>query len=370
MIQTDYRASGDHPSLQVNGYPSGQRAGPPQPGLDAPQPGLDALHPGLDAPQPGLDAARSGLGPLGPGLGTLRPGLGPARTHITRLQRAGAALIAGACIFAAAWYVPGIVTADGRSLAGTVTSNGILYLNFSGSGQLAKITVRVGQRVREGQLLATEADPARAAVKAADRAAITADKVQLKAARAAGASPAIATARAQLARDRAQLAVDRAAATGTRIVAPAAGTVVAVNGSRGETADAEGIRDYSSQPQGPPITQQPAFSLLPEGPQASVEAGGSDAGLPLPVIALRTSSNWQVTALVPENSAASVKPGQAVTIDVPAADISAVPGRIQELLATPVATAQGIAYQAVVTVAGHQRDSPPGGMAADVQLGP
>src|ERR1700684_4608678 len=103
--------------------------------------------------------------PSGPGSAPLSTGAGPARRYSTVLQRAGAALIAGACIFAAAWYVPGIVTADGRSLAGTVTSNGILYLNFSGAGQLAKSTVRVGQRVREGQLLATEADPARAAVK-------------------------------------------------------------------------------------------------------------------------------------------------------------------------------------------------------------
>ena len=305
--------------------------------------------------------------PSGPGSAPLSPGASPARRSSTVLQRAGAALIAGACIFAAAWYVPGIVAADGRSLTGTVTSNGTIYLNFSGSGKLAKITARIGQHVRKGELLATEAAPARGAVLIADRAVIAADKAQLHVAKAAGSRPAIATALAQLAKDKAQAAVDRAEAAGTRIFAPSAGTVVAVNGLPGETADAEGIRDYSSQPQGPPITQQPLFSLFPEGPQPSTESGGS-AAASLPVIALRTSSTWQVVVLVPENSVAAVQPGQVVTIAVPAAHITATPGRVQELLATPVATAQGLAYQAVVTVLDHQQDPPPAGMAADVQL--
>lgn len=306
--------------------------------------------------------------PSGPGSAPLSPGAGPARRHSTVLQRAGAALIAGACIFAAAWYVPGIVAADGRSLAGTVTSDGTIYLNFSASGKLAKITARIGQHVRKGQLLATEAAPARGAVLTANRAVIAADQAQLHAAKAAGLWPPIAIARAQLAKDKAQAAVDRAELAGTRIFAPSAGTVVAVNGQPGETADADGIRDYSSQPQGPPVTQQPLFSLFPEGPQPSTGAGASAAAVSLPVIGLRTSSTWQVVVLVPENSVAAVQPGRVVTIAVPAAHITAMPGRIQELLATPVATAQGMAFQAVVTVLGHQQDPPPNGMAADVQL--
>ena len=295
---------------------------------------------------------------------------GPAGRHISWLQRAGAALIAGACIFAAAWYVPGIFAADGRSLTGAVTSNGIIYLNFPGSGQLAAIAVHPGQMVRKKQVLATEADPAAGAAIAADQAAITADKAQLGTALATGAAAGIASARAVLAKDEALLAIDRAeVAAATQIVAPSAGTVVAVNGQPGETADAQGIRDYSAQPLGMPVTRQPLFSLFPEGPQASVEAGGSNGAASLPVIALRTSSAWQVTVLVPESSVAAVKPGQVVTIGVPAAGITGLPGRVQELLTMPVATSQGMAYQAVVTVLGHQQASPPSGMAADVQLG-
>ena len=318
LIQADDQVPGDRASLAVNGYGPGLRPGP------------------------------------------VRPGSGRTRRHITRLQRTGAALIAAACVFAAVWYVPGIVAADGRSLAGTVTSNGVIYLNFSASGQLAKISAHIGQRVRKGQLLAAQADPAKAAVIAADKAAIAADEAQV--------SAGIPAAPVQLAKDKAQLAVDRAQAAGARIVAPSAGTVVAVNGQPGETADATGIREYSAQ-QGASVTQQPLFSLFPEAPQSGEPGGPAGSSASLPIIALRTSSTWQVTALVPEGSVASVKPGQAVTIDVPAAGIKAASGRVQELLATPVATSQGTAYQAVVTVLGHPQDSPPSGMAANVQLG-
>ena len=298
-----------------------------------------------------------------------RPGSGRARRHITRPQQLGAALIAAACVFAAVWYVPRIAAANERSLAGTVTSSGVVYLNFSGSGPLATISARVGQRVRQGQLLATEAAPQTAAVLSAARAAIAADKAELTAEHAAGSVPGTASARVQLARDQAQLALDRADAAGTRLVAPADGVVIAVNGQPGETASAQGIRDYSAQGQGVPAAQQPLFSLFPEGPQPGAGADESASDASLPVIALRTSSTWQVSVLVPQGSVAAVRPGQAVTIDVPAAGVKAVPGRVDEVLSTPVATAQGLDYQAVVTAGGHRGYAPPSGMAANVQLG-
>jgi multidrug resistance efflux pump len=292
------------------------------------------------------------------------------RRHITRPQRIAAVLLAVACVFGAAWYVPRIAASDAGSLSGSVTSNGIVYLNFSSSGQLATVTARLGQQVRKGQLLATEAAPAVAAVLSAARAAIAADKSELAAAQSAGSPAAIDAAQAQLARDQGQLAVDRADTAGTRIVAPAAGTVIAVNGQPGEIADAGGIRDYSSEAQGASITQPPLFSLFPDGPQSSVASDGSASAEALPVVALRTSSTWQVSVLVPENSVADVRTGEAVSIDVPAAGLTGVPGRVQELLATPVATSQGIDYEAVVNVLGGPQDSPPSGMAADVELRP
>jgi membrane fusion protein, macrolide-specific efflux system len=322
-VQADDKAPTDHTSLRLNGYAPNGRASQPR-------------------------------------RGSVR-----TRRHITRPQRVAAALIAGACVFGAVWYVPRIAADDGNSLSGTVTNIGVVYLNFSRSGQLATITATIGRRVRKGQLLATEVAPATAAVLASARAAITADKSELAAALSGGTTSAIDAARAQLARDKGQLAIDRAEAAGTRIVAPSAGTVIAVNGQPGETADTEGIRDYGSAP----ATQRPLFSLLPEGPQSSGTTNGSDSGAYLPVVALRTSGTWQVSVLIPESSIGDVKTGQLVSVDVPAAGLSGISGRVQELLTTPVATSQGIGYQAVVTVLDQGQVSPPSGVAANVQLG-
>jgi macrolide-specific efflux system membrane fusion protein len=323
-VQADDKAPADRASRPLNGYSANSRAG------------------------------RARLGAEG------------TRRHITRPQRVAAALIAAACVFGAVWYVPRIAAADGSSLSGTVTDSGVVYLNFSGSGQLATITAAIGQRVSKGQLLATEIAPAAAAVLAADRAAIAADKSELAAAISGGTVAAADAARAQLARDKGELASARAEAAGTRIVAPSTGTVIAVNGQPGETADSDGIRDYAAETES---TQRPLFSLLPEGPQSSDTANGSDSGAYLPVIALRTSGTWQVSVLVPESSIGDIKTGQVVSVDVPAAGLTGISGRVQELLTTPVATSQGMGYQAVVTVLDQGQVSPPSGMAANVQLG-
>ncbi len=306
----------------------------------------------------------------GPHSSQSRPDRRGPRQHITGPQRTAALLLTLTCLAVAAWYVPRVVTEDGRSLTGTVTSNGVIYLNFAAPGQLAKVLVHTGQSVSSGQVLATEAVPGPTAVSAADRAAIAADKARLADLLAAPAqtTPAgISEARAQLARDQAQLATEAAAVASTRIVAPARGTVIAVNGLPGDTADSAGVRNYPALSPAPPITQQPLFSLLPEGPQASFRAAGS--GMALPVVALRTVPSWQVIVLVPENSALAARPGQAVTISVPAAHLNAVPGRIGELLTTPVTTGQGIAYQAVVDVLSRGTQPPLSGMTADVELG-
>jgi multidrug efflux pump subunit AcrA (membrane-fusion protein) len=318
---------------------------------------------GYRAPADRVNGFRPGKAP-----GPPRPGSGRAVRRITLLQRSSAVLITGACVAAAAWYVPRIVAADARSLTGTVTSNGVVYLNFGSAGRVATVAVRVGQAVRKGQLLAAEDAPAPPAVVTADRAAIAAARAELAAVRALGVPARTAAARARLLADEAQLAIDHAKASAAQIVAPAPGTVVAVNGQPGESADAAGIHDYSSAAQAVPVTQQPLFSLLPEGPQSSVRISGSASAWALPIVALRTSSTWQVTVMVPESMVATVKPGQPVIISVPAAQISALPGRVQEVLNAPVVSGQGISYQAVVTVPGQHGAAPPDGMAADVQL--
>ncbi len=310
-----------------------------------------------------------------PGTATPRA----SRRRFTGPQRLSGVLLAVVCVVGAVWYVPRIAAANGRSFTGTVSSSGLSDLNFANSGRVGKIAVHLGQHVRAGQVLATESAQGASGAVTADRAAIAADKANIAMLRAQSAAAAattasalaavkanLATADAQLARDEANLVADRLKLQAIEIIAPAAGTVVAVNGQVGETVTADGIRNYSAQ-SAPGGVQQPAFSLLPEGPKSAVYSGETQAAMP--VIVLRTSGAWQVVVPIPEGSAANVRAGQVVIISVPSAHLSGVRGHIQELLPTPVTTSGGIVYQAVVNVLGHQRVTPLGGMAADVQLG-
>jgi hypothetical protein len=291
-------------------------------------------------------------------------------------QRVGGMLIAGACVFSAAWYVPHVMSDDHRLLTGTVTSTGTIALNFTGSGEINKVNVRLDQPVRKGEVLATEYAPNADSIVAADKATITAEQAKMAELRAAeAADPAAAGAdnaqlavdRAQLAGYQAQLATDRMKVAATEILAPSSGIVVATNGQPGETVTSSGIRDYATDSRQVPAVQRPAFSLLPEGPQSVREASAN--GSALPVIALRTSTTWQVVVLIPEDSVSAIRSQEKVTISVPSARIKDVPGQVEEVLSTPIPTSAGVFYQAVVIITGHAANLPLNGMAADVQLG-
>src|ERR1035438_9583542 len=292
------------------------------------------------------------LQPSGPLVeGSLSPE--PPRRYITGPQVLGAVLIVAVCLASAIWYVPRIITADGRSFTGTVSSNGVTNLNFASSGQVVKI----------GLVLATETSPSTTASVSADRASIAAAQATLAELKASLVTPttqaSIAAADAQLAKGQAQLAADQVKLSETQIVAPSAGTVLAISGQPGETVTSAGIRSYSS-------SQSPPFSLPPEGPAASLKTSASASALPM--IALRTSTSWEVTVLVPESTISAVRPGQKVTIAVPAVGLKGIGGYVQQLSPTPVSTSAGTAYQVVVSIRGHQRTTPLSGMTADVQL--
>jgi multidrug efflux pump subunit AcrA (membrane-fusion protein) len=296
--------------------------------------------------------------------------LGPRRRNVTIPQVIGGILIAAIVVAAAIWYVPRIVKADDRSFTGSVSSSGVTNLNFANSGLVGKVPIQLGQAVRAGQVLATETSPSTTAAISADKAAIAADRASLAELKSgtptSKTQASIAAAGAQLAKDEAQLASDKVKLAETQIIAPEAGTIIAISGQTGETVTAAGIRSYSSQSQ-TAGSQSPPFSLLPEGPAANVKSSSSESALPM--IALRTSSSWQVTVLVPESEIQQVHGGQAVTVAVPAVGLNGVRGTIQQVSPTPVSTSIGTAYQAIVRISGHQRITPLGGMTANVQLG-
>jgi membrane fusion protein, macrolide-specific efflux system len=280
-------------------------------------------------------------------------------------QRAAGVIIAAACIVSCGWYVQRIAQADSTLITGAVTSSGVVDLNFASAGVVADVLVRVGEHVRKGQLLATETAPGAAAVAAADAAAVAADKQQLAA--QSGTAATIAGDRAQLARDQARLAADHQSIARGRIVAPAAGVIIAVDAQPGEIADPAGVRDYLGQGQPAPVAAPPLFSLLPQDPQVSSKSGVTGSAT-LPVIQLRISRSWAVLMLVPQSSAAVVQAGLAVTVSVPAAGLTALPGIISEVLATPVSTSDGVMYEAVVAISSHRPAPPLAGMTANVIL--
>jgi multidrug resistance efflux pump len=266
--------------------------------------------------------------------------------------------------------VPRITAADSHTFTGTVASTGVIGLNFASDGRVGQVLVRSGQQVKPGQVLAVENSSPPMAALNADRAAIAADLAgegELRAASGpAGGPAAIAAATARLAKDQAQLASDQAHLAGAEIVAPAGGTVVAVNGQAGETVSASGIRTYPPQFSLP--SAQPAFSLLPEGPRPSV--AGRAAAPAMPVVALRITSDWLVDMLVPQTAVAAIRPGQRVIVAVPAVRLSRVKGHVEAVSPAPVATSSGIAYQVSVSVTGRRRAVPFSGMTANVQIVP
>ncbi|MBO0803436.1 MAG: efflux RND transporter periplasmic adaptor subunit [Nocardiopsaceae bacterium] len=291
------------------------------------------------------------------------------RKQRTWLQMAGGLGLAVAVVGGAAWYVPQVVNADHKLLTGTVTSSAVVPLNFASSGEINKMKVHPGQKVRKGEVLADEYAPDVYPAISADKAAIAADETKIRDLQAVqgASSSAVSSAKAKLAADEAQLAKDQQTARTTQIIAPSAGVVVAANGQPGQQVGSDGIKGGTTDTQQAPANQSPQFSLLPEGPQANGNSSSSNASVP--VIALRTSADWQVTALVPETSVRQIKSGQQVSVSVPAAGLSNLPGRIGEVLPTPESTSQGTSYQVVITVAKRASATPLNGMAADVQLG-
>jgi len=314
--------------------------------------------------EPDEDEEDEDRDPYYPETAGRRPRPEGLRGYVTAPQRLGGILLAAASVLAVALYVPSVLAADQHSFTGVVSNSAISSLNFGAAGRVSKVLVRLGQAVRKGQMLATEDAPAAAAALQADRVAVAADKSNLAALLAESApASSIATVRNELANDRTRRAAARMKVLATEILAPAAGTVVAIYGQAGATATPAGLRNATGPGQAAP-SQQPQFSLLPSGPMASLK---NKNGLS-PVLALRTSGGWQVRLLVPQSSVSGVRVGQAAAISVPAAQLSGVRGTVTELSPTPVSTSGGASYEAVISVTGHAVVTPLSGMSANVQL--
>ncbi|WP_328469338.1 efflux RND transporter periplasmic adaptor subunit [Actinoplanes sp. NBC_00393] len=239
------------------------------------------------------------------------------------------------------------VTADGA-----VESASTATATFGTPGTVTSIKVKVGQTVAAGTLLA-RIDPADAqrelALARADLAAAT---HALDRAEAAGTD----TTTAITAMTQAELAVDaaEAAVAGTNLIAPVAGTVIAVNGSIGGPSGSEGFVDLADlgKLQVRAAFSEAAATELKEGQSATVVwnalEGTETTGQVVAVDPAATKKDGVVTygvAISLPNPPEGTRPGQTVSVSV-------VTGSVENAVTINSAAVTTISERRSVTVVG------------------
>ncbi|WP_433717563.1 efflux RND transporter periplasmic adaptor subunit [Actinoplanes sp. CA-051413] len=197
--------------------------------------------------------------------------------------------------------VTATVTADGSLESASSAS-----ASFTTGGTVTSISVRVGDKVTKGQVLA-KVDPAAARrTLAAAEADLDAARDALDRAEDAGSD----TSSAQNEVTQAGLAVDEAeaAVAGTTLKAPMAGTVVAVNGTLGSSSSGSSTSSSSSSSGG--SAPGGGSSTTGSSSSSSSSASSSSSGF----IDLADLGKLQVTAAFAEADATKLKEKQAATV--------------------------------------------------------
>ncbi len=189
------------------------------------------------------------------------------------------------------------VTADG-----TVESAGTASASFVTGGTITSISVKVGQKVTKGQVLA-KVDPADAQ-RSLDAAEADLDAAEDSLTRAEDAGSDTSTAENEV--EQAKLAVTEAeaAVTGTVLKAPMAGTVTAVNGTLGSSSSGTGSSSSSSSSGGG----------AQGGGAAATTTSSSSSSSSSGFVELADLTRMQVTAAFAEADATKLKEKQAATV--------------------------------------------------------
>ena len=214
---------------------------------------------GIDAQEPVTEPVTTAKPEAKPGSG--RPSLRrPYRIgrYWSVTQVLGGLLIAGVCVTAVAWYVPRVARANGKALTGSVTSSGILALNFQNPGVISVIKVQPNQPVHKGQVLAVQYAPAMGALIAADNAAISAVQAKIAQLKSDETIYPQAYYPAHFAQDQAQVASEGAQ------LAAAQARLQSDRQQLAETESSRRRRVWSSQ-----LTASPVSRLLPQASGAT-----------------------------------------------------------------------------------------------------
>ena len=176
----------------------------------------------------------------------------PGRLHITRRQIAFAVVLAVVAVIAAIFTVNS-VTSGQQAYAAVVTTSKVYDLNFPTAGQVTELSVKVGQHVATGQVLARQDATALQRQLAADEAVVAADQRAVAQAQAPQVTPAqqqedaLQVQEAQTALTNAQSALTAAESSGKATVAGAetaattAGQLVSADQSRYRQACPNGL---------------------------------------------------------------------------------------------------------------------------------
>ena len=228
----------------------------------------------------------------------------------------------------------GDVTATATA-TGSVASAATATANFATSGTVTSISVKVGDAVKKGQVLA-KIDPA-AAQAALDTAEDNLAAAEAALGRAEGATEpddtTIANAKADV--TAAQASVDEAARTlaGTVLKAPMAGTVTAVNGTLGGSSGGSGGSG---------------------GGSGGAGSGGSTSSSGF--ISIVDVRKLQVSASFAETDATKLKAGQPATVTWSALPDTRVTGKVKTVAPTATTANNVNSYAVVISL-----DSVPSG---------
>jgi multidrug efflux pump subunit AcrA (membrane-fusion protein) len=259
------------------------------------------------------------------------------------------------------------------SFSGQVTPAHAYYLDFLNNGPIQTVTVRPGQSVQTGQVLATQNDSVGKARLGADEATVKADQATLAQDEtllqqgAKTTTPAtIAAAQASLASAQAQLVSDQSAVTQSEIIAPASGIVADVTGEPGDFAGPSGVRGFSGPAAQPGTSPSNSFPLFVGGSSGSAGGGSSSAAEFQAFITLYTEP-LTVTAQIPQQNITGVHVGQRATLRFPTLS-KPVNGTVELIIGAPVRSSAGTFYDVVISIGADQAQMTPG-MTVNVTLG-
>ncbi|GAA2896187.1 RND transporter [Actinoplanes cyaneus] len=220
------------------------------------------------------------------------------------------------------------------SADGAVASASTAAATFTTAGTVTAIKVKVGDKVTKGQLLA-QAD-ATGAQRDLDLANANLDAANDSLDRAQAAGTDTTTAENEVTSAQLAVADAKAAVAGTRLTAPMAGTVTAVNGSLGGSSSGS--------------SSSSASSTGGSGSGGSGASSSSSSSSPTGFITIQDLSRLQITAAFSESDTTALKEGQSATITWNALEGAETTGKVVAIDPTATTSNNVVTYGVTVSL--------------------